>query len=98
MRSQTLPRTSGTQARKALFEKLEPDGGKYVAPGPVAGEAGNRWEDSWWGGVCQVLALWGGQVPTASGALAVGLQWRSCSPCPRAVGHLCGHFWHWMYR
>ncbi|KAM6338084.1 smoothelin-like protein 2 [Alca torda] len=28
VRSQTLPRTSGTQARKALFEKLEHDGGK----------------------------------------------------------------------
>ncbi|NWZ93879.1 SMTL2 protein, partial [Nesospiza acunhae] len=28
VRSQTLPRTSGTQARKALFEKLERDDGK----------------------------------------------------------------------
>ncbi|XP_066466829.1 smoothelin-like protein 2 isoform X1 [Tiliqua scincoides] len=28
VRSQTLPRASGTQARKALFEKLEPDSGK----------------------------------------------------------------------
>uniref|UniRef100_A0A8C0H2L6 Smoothelin like 2 n=1 Tax=Chelonoidis abingdonii TaxID=106734 RepID=A0A8C0H2L6_CHEAB len=28
VRSQTLPRTSGTQARKALFEKLEQDNGK----------------------------------------------------------------------
>ncbi|NXN36289.1 SMTL2 protein, partial [Rhinoptilus africanus] len=28
VRSQTLPRTSGTQARKALFEKFEHDGGK----------------------------------------------------------------------
>ncbi|NXU54372.1 SMTL2 protein, partial [Turnix velox] len=28
VRSQTLPRISGTQARKALFEKLEHDGGK----------------------------------------------------------------------
>lgn len=35
MRSQTLPRTSGTQARKALFEKMEPDSGKYVVPGPM---------------------------------------------------------------
>uniref|UniRef100_A0A8D0GBF5 Calponin-homology (CH) domain-containing protein n=1 Tax=Sphenodon punctatus TaxID=8508 RepID=A0A8D0GBF5_SPHPU len=32
VRSQTLPRTSGTQARKALFEKFEPDAGKYVPP------------------------------------------------------------------
>lgn len=30
VRSQTLPRTTGTQARKALFEKLERDDGKYV--------------------------------------------------------------------
>lgn len=30
MRSQTLPRTSGAQARKALFEKWEQDtAGKY---------------------------------------------------------------------
>ncbi|NXW90293.1 SMTL2 protein, partial [Alopecoenas beccarii] len=28
VRSQTLPRTTGTQARKALFEKFEHDGGK----------------------------------------------------------------------
>ncbi|KAM9211267.1 smoothelin-like protein 2 [Leptosomus discolor] len=28
VRSQTLPRTTGTQARKALFEKFEQDGGK----------------------------------------------------------------------
>ncbi|KAJ6655787.1 hypothetical protein lerEdw1_004840 [Lerista edwardsae] len=32
VRSQTLPRTSGTQARKAFFEKLEPDGGEEVGP------------------------------------------------------------------
>lgn len=32
VRSQTLPRTTGTQARKALFEKFEHDGGKYVTP------------------------------------------------------------------
>uniref|UniRef100_A0A8C9F9I1 Calponin-homology (CH) domain-containing protein n=1 Tax=Pavo cristatus TaxID=9049 RepID=A0A8C9F9I1_PAVCR len=31
VRSQTLPRTTGTQARKALFEKFEQDSGKYVA-------------------------------------------------------------------
>lgn len=30
VRSQTLPRTTGTQARKALFEKFERDDGKYV--------------------------------------------------------------------
>lgn len=30
MRSQTLPRITGTQARKALFDKFEHDGGKYV--------------------------------------------------------------------
>lgn len=30
VRSQTLPRTTGTQARKALFEKFEQDSGKYV--------------------------------------------------------------------
>lgn len=32
VRSQTLPRTSGAQARKALFEKFEHDAGKYVTP------------------------------------------------------------------
>ncbi|XP_062448457.1 smoothelin-like protein 2 isoform X2 [Rhea pennata] len=31
VRSQTLPRTSGTQARKALFEKFEQDSGKKMA-------------------------------------------------------------------
>lgn len=30
VRSQTLPRITGTQARKALFDKFEHDGGKYV--------------------------------------------------------------------
>lgn len=30
VRSQTLPRTSETQARKALLEKLEREDGKYV--------------------------------------------------------------------
>lgn len=33
VRSQTLPRTSGTQARKALFEKMEPDSGKGKGEG-----------------------------------------------------------------
>lgn len=34
MRSQTLPRTSGAQARKALFEKWEQDtAGKYGSEG-----------------------------------------------------------------
>uniref|UniRef100_A0A7N4NZL3 Uncharacterized protein n=1 Tax=Sarcophilus harrisii TaxID=9305 RepID=A0A7N4NZL3_SARHA len=32
VRSQTLPRTSGAQARKALFEKWEQDAGKYGTP------------------------------------------------------------------
>lgn len=30
VRSQTLPRTSETQSRRALFEKFEQDAGKYV--------------------------------------------------------------------
>lgn len=44
MRSQTLPRTSSAQARKALFEKWEQDTavryGCYVGPDPDWGQEG----------------------------------------------------------